>query len=56
MNVLRAIWPAWLTAFVIACAITVGFVLGVITAHGMAMDGIAELSKATRQAIMERGA
>lgn len=54
MNALKKIWPAYLTAFVIACSVTVGFVLGVIFANGMALNAISKFEKDTREAILER--
>lgn len=55
MNLLRSLWPAYLTGFVIACAVTVGICLGVIVTFDIAKGNIAKLEAFTLQAIRERG-
>lgn len=55
MNALRNIWPTYLTGFVIACSMLVGFILGVNVTFDIAKDNIAKLEAFTLQAIREKG-
>lgn len=55
MSALSKIWPAYLTAFMIALSVAVGFAIGTISTSSMAKDSIAKLEQSTRAAILERG-